>query len=156
MKSYENPTVHLLTIVIDGEAINVRNVEVSAIISLLQVATYAHFTVVVPEEARAIVQDLTGGWTAEQIDALNTRVDELDLSVRTANVLGMPMRGYSPVNPQVDFVWQIAEMTESDFLSRRNAGRKSLEKVKKALMGMGLEMGSRSALEPIRHRLRTE
>ena len=65
-------------------------------------------------------------------DALFKRVDELDLSVRSANCLQ---------NAGIEFIWQLVEKTEAEMLKTKNFGRKSLNEIKEILSELGLSLG---------------
>ncbi len=70
---------------------------------------------------------------AEQFnEALNKRVDELDLSVRSANCLQ---------NAGIEHIWQLVEKTEAEMLKTKNFGRKSLNEIKELLSELGLSLG---------------
>lgn len=60
------------------------------------------------------------------------RVDELDLSVRSANCLQ---------NAGIEFVWQLVEKSEAEMLKTKNFGRKSLNEIKEILSELGLSLG---------------
>jgi len=59
-------------------------------------------------------------------------VDELELSVRSANCLQ---------NANIKFIYELVEKTEADLLKTKNFGRKSLNEVKEVLTEMGLSLG---------------
>jgi hypothetical protein len=65
-------------------------------------------------------------------ESLFKRVDELDLSVRSANCLQ---------NAGIEFIWQLVEKTEAEMLKTKNFGRKSLKEIKEILHEMGLGLG---------------
>lgn len=65
-------------------------------------------------------------------EALFKRVDELDLSVRSANCLQ---------NAGIEFIWQLVERTEAEMLKTKNFGRKSLNEIKEILSELGLSLG---------------
>ena len=77
-------------------------------------------------------------------------VDELELSVRSANCLQ---------NANIRYIGELVQRTESEMLKTKNFGRKSLNEIKELLSSMGLELGlvlenfpDRSELERIRER----
>jgi DNA-directed RNA polymerase subunit alpha len=65
-------------------------------------------------------------------DALFKRVDELELSVRSANCLQ---------NAGIEHIWQLVEKTEAEMLKTKNFGRKSLNEIKEILGELGLSLG---------------
>ena len=65
-------------------------------------------------------------------DTLFKRVEELDLSVRSANCLQ---------NAGIEFIWQLVEKTEAEMLKTKNFGRKSLNEIKEILSELGLSLG---------------
>jgi DNA-directed RNA polymerase subunit alpha len=60
------------------------------------------------------------------------RVDELELSVRSANCLR---------NANIVQVWQLCEKTEAELLKTKNLGRKSLNEIKDTLAELELALG---------------
>jgi DNA-directed RNA polymerase subunit alpha len=62
-----------------------------------------------------------------------TRVDELELSVRTANCLR---------NDNIAYISDLVQKTEAEMLRTPNFGRKSLNEIKEVLAQMGLHLGS--------------
>jgi len=65
-------------------------------------------------------------------DKLFKSVDELELSVRSANCLK---------NANIQFISELVQKTEQDILQTKNFGRKSLNEIKDVLVGMGLCLG---------------
>ena len=61
-------------------------------------------------------------------------VDELELSVRSANCLQ---------NANIRLIGELVQRSESEMLKTKNFGRKSLNEIKEVLAGMGLELGMR-------------
>jgi len=77
-------------------------------------------------------------------------VDELELSVRSANCLQ---------NANIRYIGELVQRTESEMLKTKNFGRKSLNEIKELLGTMSLELGmsienfpDRAALERIQER----
>jgi DNA-directed RNA polymerase subunit alpha len=77
-------------------------------------------------------------------------VDELELSVRSANCLQ---------NANIRYIGELVQKTEAEMLKTKNFGRKSLNEIKELLTSMGLELGvpldkfpDRQELERIRER----
>jgi DNA-directed RNA polymerase subunit alpha len=71
-------------------------------------------------------------------------VDELDLSVRSANCLQ---------NADIKYIGELVQRTESDMLKTKNFGRKSLLEIKELLAEMGLSLGMKLASFPDREAL---
>ncbi len=76
-------------------------------------------------------------------------VDELELSVRSANCLK---------NADIKYIGEMVQKTEGEMLRTKNFGRKSLNEIKEILRGMGLDFGmvlegfpARSALDEVHH-----
>jgi len=63
---------------------------------------------------------------------LYRRVDELELSVRSANCLQ---------NANIKYIGELCQRTEAEMLKTKNFGRKSLNEIKSILSEMGLELG---------------
>jgi DNA-directed RNA polymerase subunit alpha len=60
------------------------------------------------------------------------RIDELELSVRSANCLE---------NADIKFIGELVQRTEAEMLRTKNFGRKSLNEIKEILTTMGLGLG---------------
>ena len=71
-------------------------------------------------------------------------VDELELSVRSANCLQ---------NADIKYIGELVQRTESEMLKTKNFGRKSLNEIKEILAGLGLEFGMRNDSFPARKEL---
>jgi DNA-directed RNA polymerase subunit alpha len=71
-------------------------------------------------------------------------VDELDLSVRSANCLQ---------NADIKYIGELVQRTESEMLKTKNFGRKSLLEIKELLSEMGLGLGMRLSSFPDRESL---
>ena len=71
-------------------------------------------------------------------------VDELELSVRSANCLQ---------NADIRFIGELVQRSESEMLKTKNFGRKSLNEIKEILAGLGLEFGTRLDNFPARKEL---
>ncbi|MBW2500687.1 MAG: DNA-directed RNA polymerase subunit alpha, partial [Deltaproteobacteria bacterium] len=59
-------------------------------------------------------------------------VDELELSVRSANCLQ---------NANIRFIGELVQKTEAEMLKTKNFGRKSLNEIKEILASLGLSLG---------------
>ena len=74
--------------------------------------------------------------TADEPEPLNAAlfrsVDELELSVRSANCLQ---------NANIRFIGELVQRTEAEMLKTKNFGRKSLNEIKEMLAGLGLSLG---------------
>ena len=71
-------------------------------------------------------------------------VDELELSVRSANCLQ---------NANIKYIGELVQRSESEMLKTKNFGRKSLNEIKEILAGLGLEFGMRLDSFPARKEL---
>ena len=61
-------------------------------------------------------------------------VDELELSVRSANCLK---------NADIRYIGELVQKSEAEMLKTKNFGRKSLNEIKEILAEMGLSLGMR-------------
>ncbi len=68
----------------------------------------------------------------EYYQYLDKKIDELELSVRSANCLK---------NANIRYIGELVQKTESEMLKTKNFGRKSLNELKKILEQMGLQFG---------------
>jgi DNA-directed RNA polymerase subunit alpha len=73
-----------------------------------------------------------GGEDEPLNDNLFRSVDELELSVRSANCLQ---------NANITLIGELVQRTEQDMLKTKNFGRKSLKEIKEILGSMGLSLG---------------
>jgi DNA-directed RNA polymerase subunit alpha len=77
-----------------------------------------------------------GGDTDQDVNQLNRyllkKVDELELSVRSANCLK---------NDNIIYIGDLVQKTEAEMLRTPNFGRKSLNEIKEVLSSMGLRLG---------------
>ncbi|TFH25331.1 MAG: DNA-directed RNA polymerase subunit alpha [Myxococcales bacterium] len=71
-------------------------------------------------------------------------VDELDLSVRSANCLQ---------NADIKYIGELVQRSESEMLKTKNFGRKSLLEIKELLVEMGLGLGMKLSAFPDRESL---
>jgi DNA-directed RNA polymerase subunit alpha len=65
-------------------------------------------------------------------DVLFRPVDELELSVRSANCLQ---------NADIKYIGELVQRSDGEMLKTKNFGRKSLNEIKEILAGLGLEFG---------------
>lgn len=77
-----------------------------------------------PVAAREVVEEFN--------EHLLRTVDELELSVRSANCLQ---------NANIRFIGELVQRTEAEMLKTKNFGRKSLKEIKEILAEMGLSLG---------------
>ena len=69
---------------------------------------------------------------AQPNEILFRPVDELELSVRSANCLQ---------NADIKYIGELVQRTEAEMLKTKNFGRKSLNEIKEILTGLALEFG---------------
>ncbi|GAB4234092.1 MAG: DNA-directed RNA polymerase subunit alpha [Methyloligellaceae bacterium] len=91
-----------------------------------QLAIFVNFE----EPAREVVEEEQP--ELEFNAALLKKVDELELSVRSANCLK---------NDNIVYIGDLIQKTEAEMLRTPNFGRKSLNEIKEVLAGMGLHLG---------------
>ena len=87
------------------------------------------------------VEEVTEGQLNEN---LFRPVDELELSVRSANCLQ---------NADIKFIGELVQRTEQEMLKTKNFGRKSLNEIREILHEMGLGFGMRLESFPLRDEL---
>ncbi len=75
-------------------------------------------------------------------DNLLRSVDELELSVRSANCLA---------NANIRLIGELVQKTEAEMLKTKNFGRKSLKEIKEILAEMGLQLGMKLENWPPKH-----
>jgi DNA-directed RNA polymerase subunit alpha len=80
-----------------------------------------------PEEETEVDED-----QRTLLENLNRPVEELELSVRSANCLQ---------NANIKLIGQLVQKTEAEMLKTKNFGRKSLNEIKEILATMGLSLG---------------
>jgi len=126
-----------LTVETDGTISPEDAVAYAARILQDQLQVFVHF-----EEALAASSPMIGmaapGQATEESDAnqlnryLLKKVDELELSVRSANCLK---------NDNIIYIGDLVQKTEAEMLRTPNFGRKSLNEIKEVLSSMGLRLG---------------
>jgi DNA-directed RNA polymerase subunit alpha len=84
------------------------------------------------EETAEPVQETVSEEAAKLNENLDKSVDELELSVRSANCLQ---------NANIRFIGELVQKTEAEMLKTKNFGRKSLKEIKEILAEMGLSLG---------------
>ncbi|MCB9029839.1 MAG: DNA-directed RNA polymerase subunit alpha [Deltaproteobacteria bacterium] len=95
-----------------------------------------------------IVEDVQEEEKVEPTEQFNQnlfrRIEELELSVRSANCLE---------NADIKFIGELVQRTEAEMLRTKNFGRKSLNEIKEILTGMGLNLGYKIENFPSREEL---
>lgn len=92
-----------------------------------QLQTFINFEEVAEPVEEAVIED------GPKLNAnLYRRVDELELSVRSANCLQ---------NAEIKFIGELCQRSEMEMLKTKNFGRKSLNEIKEILTSMGLSLG---------------
>jgi DNA-directed RNA polymerase subunit alpha len=84
------------------------------------------------EETEETSYTMPGGDDEPLNENLFRSVDELELSVRSANCLQ---------NANITLIGELVQRTEQDMLKTKNFGRKSLKEIKEILASMGLSLG---------------
>ncbi|HLE18542.1 MAG TPA: DNA-directed RNA polymerase subunit alpha, partial [Syntrophales bacterium] len=92
-----------------------------------QLDVLINFDEICEEEGQKWVEE--GKNISEQ---LSRHVDELELSVRSANCLK---------NAEINLIGELVQKTESEMLKTKNFGRKSLSEIKEVLSELGLGFG---------------
>ena len=126
-----------LTVETDGTVTPEDAVAYSARILQDQLALFVHFEDIAPVGTSAMV-GMASGAAPEESDTnqlnryLLKKVDELELSVRSANCLK---------NDNIIYIGDLVQKTEAEMLRTPNFGRKSLNEIKEVLSSMGLRLG---------------
>jgi DNA-directed RNA polymerase subunit alpha len=98
-----------------------------------------HLTIFVNAEHETALEGSGDGELPENLaEYLNKSVDELELSVRSANCLK---------NAGIRSIRDLVQKTEKEMLETKNFGRKSLNEIKDILRPMGLSLGME--IEPV-------
>lgn len=84
------------------------------------------------EETAEPVEETVTEEAAKLNENLDKSVDELELSVRSANCLQ---------NANIRYIGELVQKTEAEMLKTKNFGRKSLKEIKEILAEMGLSLG---------------
>ena len=95
-------------------------------------------------EDDAASEEAVAGDEIEVSDSLLQPVDELELSVRSANCLQ---------NADIRYLGELVQRSEQEMLKTKNFGRKSLNEIKDVLQEMGLRLGMRVPNLPEREEL---
>jgi DNA-directed RNA polymerase subunit alpha len=120
---YDKLTVSIET---DGSITGEDAVAFAARILQDQLALFVNFDEPQKEQAAEAVTELAFN------PALLKKVDELELSVRSANCLK---------NDNIVYIGDLIQKTEAEMLRTPNFGRKSLNEIKEVLAAMGLHLG---------------
>jgi len=101
-----------------------------------QLALFVHFEDVAPVGASPMIGMAAAPAEEGDTNQLNRyllkKVDELELSVRSANCLK---------NDNIIYIGDLVQKTEAEMLRTPNFGRKSLNEIKEVLASMGLRLG---------------
>lgn len=84
------------------------------------------------DEAMEPTEEMKGGMSSNLNENLFRSVDDLELSVRSANCLK---------NANIRFIGELVVRSEAEMLKTKNFGRKSLNEIKEILTEMGLGLG---------------
>ncbi len=126
-----------LTVETDGTVTPEDAVAFAARILQDQLALFVHFEDAAPTGTSPMI-GLAVSSPAEEGDTnqlnryLLKKVDELELSVRSANCLK---------NDNIIYIGDLVQKTEAEMLRTPNFGRKSLNEIKEVLSSMGLRLG---------------
>jgi DNA-directed RNA polymerase subunit alpha len=123
---YDKLTLEIWT---DGSLTPEDAVAYAAKIMKEQMTTFINFDEAAEPEPDLQVQEQEAPKFNEN---LYRSVDELELSVRSANCLK---------NAEIHQIWQLVTKTEAEMLKTKNFGRKSLNEIKEVLNDMGLSLG---------------
>ncbi len=115
-----------LTVTTDGSVTPEDAVAFSARIMQDQLGNFINFEDPEEEEAPEVLEDLPFNKN------LLRKVDELELSVRSANCLK---------NDNIVYIGDLVQRSEPEMLRTPNFGRKSLNEIREVLKVMGLELG---------------
>ncbi|MBI1908707.1 MAG: DNA-directed RNA polymerase subunit alpha [Deltaproteobacteria bacterium] len=124
MTDYDRLTLEIWT---DGSIQSVDALAFAAKILKEQLQIFINFEEL-PEPVIEEIVEERPQWN----ENLNRRVDELELSVRSANCLQ---------NAAIRYIGELCQKTEAEMLKTKNFGRKSLNEIKEILSEMGLALG---------------
>ena len=111
----------------DGTVLPEDSIAIAAKILKEQLSVFINFEEEEEEEIQEIEQR-----TEEVNENLYRSVDELELSVRSANCLK---------NANIRLIGELVQKTEAEMLKTKNFGRKSLNEIKEILAEMNLSLG---------------
>jgi len=118
----------VLEVFTDGSVAPADAVAYAAKIIKEQVSIFINFD----EEAEPQFEDASPSSEILQNENLYRSVDELELSVRSANCLQ---------NASIKMIGELVQRSEAEMLKTKNFGRKSLKEIKEILNTMGLSLG---------------
>jgi DNA-directed RNA polymerase subunit alpha len=125
-----------LTLETDGTVTPEDAVAYAARILQDQLALFVHFEDVTPVGSSPMIGLAASAPEESDTNQLNRyllkKVDELELSVRSANCLK---------NDNIIYIGDLVQKTEAEMLRTPNFGRKSLNEIKEVLSSMGLRLG---------------
>jgi DNA-directed RNA polymerase subunit alpha len=127
-----------LTVETDGTVTPEDAVAYAARILQDQLALFVHFEDAMPTGSSPMIGMAATSSQADEGDTnqlnryLLKKVDELELSVRSANCLK---------NDNIIYIGDLVQKTEAEMLRTPNFGRKSLNEIKEVLSSMGLRLG---------------
>ncbi len=127
-----------LTVETDGTVTPEDAVAYAARILQDQLQVFVHFEDVMAASSPMIGMAAPSAASSEESDAnqlnryLLKKVDELELSVRSANCLK---------NDNIIYIGDLVQKSEAEMLRTPNFGRKSLNEIKEVLSSMGLRLG---------------
>ncbi|MDE2303205.1 MAG: DNA-directed RNA polymerase subunit alpha [Sphingomonadales bacterium] len=125
-----------LTVETDGTVTPEDAVAYAARILQDQLALFVHFEDAAPMSASPMIGLAAAPAEEGDTNQLNRyllkKVDELELSVRSANCLK---------NDNIIYIGDLVQKTEAEMLRTPNFGRKSLNEIKEVLSSMGLRLG---------------
>ncbi|MDE2405940.1 MAG: DNA-directed RNA polymerase subunit alpha, partial [Sphingomonadales bacterium] len=125
-----------LTVETDGTVTPEDAVAYAARILQDQLALFVHFEDAAPIGASPMIGMASAPADEGDTNQLNRyllkKVDELELSVRSANCLK---------NDNIIYIGDLVQKTEAEMLRTPNFGRKSLNEIKEVLSSMGLRLG---------------
>ncbi|MEY4239853.1 MAG: hypothetical protein RL339_2454 [Pseudomonadota bacterium] len=125
-----------LTVETDGTVTPEDAVAFAARILQDQLSLFVHFEDAVPMGTSPMIGMAAAPAEESDTNQLNRyllkKVDELELSVRSANCLK---------NDNIIYIGDLVQKTEAEMLRTPNFGRKSLNEIKEVLSSMGLRLG---------------
>ncbi|MDP2839960.1 MAG: DNA-directed RNA polymerase subunit alpha, partial [Syntrophales bacterium] len=125
----------ILEVWTDGSVLPEDAVAYAAKIIKEQLDTFINFSEAEAEE----VASESGGMEEDINDILLRHVDDLELSVRSANCLK---------NAGINLIGELVQKTEADMLKTKNFGRKSLNEIKEILLESGMGFGMKLDFPP--------